>query len=77
MKRDIACEECSLKYHGSRANIEGPEEIVKKVRGLALMTYHCDRCGEVIHRGSKCVAISVIVNGQQYYKWENKFISTK
>lgn len=75
-KRDIACEKCSLKYHDYPADIEGPAESVKKKKGIALKDYCCDRCGENIPKGTKCVAISVIVqgHGQQYYEWEKDFI---
>lgn len=74
MKRDIVCEECSLKYHDYPASIEGPAEHVKGKKGIALKDYHCDRCGKGIPTGSKCVAISVVVDGQHYYSWENEFI---
>ena len=74
MKRDIACKECAPKYHDYPASLDGPEETVKKVHGIAIQDYHCDRCNKKILQGSKCVAISVIVEGQHYYKWEHGFI---
>ncbi len=76
MKRDIACEKCAPKYHGYPADIEGPAESVKKKSGIALKNYFCDRCGDNIPKGTRCVAISVIVEGHgiPYYKWEKEFI---
>lgn len=77
MKRVIACEKCSLEYHGYPASKEGPEEWVKKVKGKALKDYGCDRCGEDISKGSDCVAVSVFTDGIPYFVWEDEFIKRR
>ncbi len=77
MKRDIACEKCSLKYHGYPASNEGPEERVKKVKGTAMSHYNCDSCNAEINKGDNCVAISVFSDRNSYFVWEDEYIERK
>jgi len=73
MKRDIACEECEPGYHNYPAGKDGPAEHVIKVYGFALNRYRCDSCNAIIPKETKCIAVSVWIEGQEYIPWESEF----
>lgn len=76
MKRDIACEGCEPKYHDYPAGNDGPAEHVVKVYGFALKEYNCDLCNVIIPKETKCIAVSVLTEGQEYVSWESEFIES-
>ncbi len=74
MKRDIACPTCEVGYQDYPGGVDDPPERVYRVFGIALNKCRCDSCGVEIPKGTKCVAISVVQERTQYFKWEEEFI---
>ena len=75
MKRDIACPNCALTYHGYPDSIDGPAEYIKRIKGKANLDFICDRCGKPILKDSDCVAISVYSDLRPYFRWEGDYVT--